>query len=146
MWFNSKRKRQQFSGYLGANYKKTDAGGYKNQLMSLENVEFNSSQTYSLGGFYLPKYDSFTNFFSTVTYRAGLIYKSGGLYVNNQQVNEIGLNFGFGIPLAGISSANLGFEIGQRGTNKSSLIKEKFFSIRIGVSLNDLWFIRSMYN
>ena len=132
--------------YLGANYKKTDAGGYKNQLMSLENVEFNSSQTYSLGGFYLPKYDSFTNFFSTVTYRAGLRYKSGGLYVNNQQVNEIGLNFGFGIPLAGISSANLGFEIGQRGTNKSSLIKEKFFSIRIGVSLNDLWFIRSMYN
>ncbi len=132
--------------YLGVNYKKTDAGGYKNQLMSLENVEFNSSQTYSLGGFYLPKYDSFTNFFSTVTYRAGLIYKSGGLYVNNQQVNEIGLNFGFGIPLAGISSANLGFEIGQRGTNKSSLIKEKFFSIRIGVSLNDLWFIRSMYN
>ena len=132
--------------YLGANYKKTDAGGYKNQLMSLENVEFNSSQTYSLGGFYLPKYDSFTNFFNTVTYRAGLIYKSGGLYVNNQQVNEIGLNFGFGIPLAGISSANLGFEIGQRGTNKSSLIKEKFFSIRIGVSLNDLWFIRSMYN
>ena len=132
--------------YLGANYKKTDAGGYKNQLMSLENVEFNSSQTYSLGGFYLPKYDSFTNFFSTVTYRAGLRFKSGGLYVNNQQVNEIGLNFGFGIPLAGISSANLGFEIGQRGTNKSSLIKEKFFSIRIGVSLNDLWFIRSMYN
>ena len=132
--------------YIGSNYKKTDAGGYKNQLMSLENVKFNSSQTYSLGGFYLPKYDSFTNFFSTVTYRAGLRYKSGGLYVNNQQVNEIGLNFGFGIPLAGISSANLGFEIGQRGTNKSSLIKEKFFSIRIGVSLNDLWFIRSMYN
>ena len=58
----------------------------------------------------------------------------------------LGLNFGFGIPLAGISSANLGFEFGQRGTNKASLIKEKFFSIRIGVSLNDLWFVRSMYN
>ena len=42
--------------------------------------------------------------------------------------------------------ANLGFEIGQRGTNKASLIKENFFSIRIGVSLNDLWFVRSMYN
>ena len=80
------------------------------------------------------------------TYRFGVRYKSGGLYVNNQQINEVGLNFGFGIPLAGISSANLGFEIGQRGTNKASLIKENFFSIRIGVSLNDLWFVRSMYN
>ena len=33
---------------LGANYKKTDSGGYKNQLMSLDNVEFNSSQTFHL--------------------------------------------------------------------------------------------------
>ena len=132
--------------FLGLNYMRTDEGGFKNQLMALDNVEFKSSQTFSVGGFLLPKYDSFTNYFKTLTYRVGLRYKSGGLYVNNQQINEIGLNFGFGIPLAGISSANLGFEFGQRGTNKASLVKEKFFSIRIGVSLNDLWFVRSMYN
>jgi len=132
--------------FLGLNYMRTDEGGFKNQLMALDNVDFKSSQTFSVGGFLLPKYDSFTNYFKTLTYRVGLRYKSGGLYVNNQQINEIGLNFGFGIPLAGISSANLGFEFGQRGTNKASLVKEKFFSIRIGVSLNDLWFVRSMYN
>ena len=132
--------------FLGLNYLRTDEGGFKNQLMGLDNVEFKSSQTYSVGGFFLPKYDSFTDYFRTLTYRIGLRYKNGGLFVNNQQINEIGLNFGFGIPLAGISSANLGFEIGQRGTKKSSLIKEKFFSIRLGVSLNDLWFVRSMYN
>ena len=132
--------------FFGINYKKSDGGGYKNQLMGLDNVEFKSSQTFSLGGFYLPKYDSFTNYFNTLTYRFGLRYKRGGLYVNNQQINELGLNFGFGIPLAGISSANLGFEIGQRGTSKANLIKENFFSIRLGVSLSDLWFIKSMYN
>lgn len=132
--------------YFGLNYLKTDEGGFKNELMALDNVEFKSSQTFSVGGFYLPKYDSFTNYFKTITYRVGLRYKNGGLYVNDQQINEIGLNFGFGIPLAGISSANLGFEFGQRGTQKASLIKEKFFSIRLGVSLNDLWFIRSLYN
>ena len=132
--------------YFGLNYLKTAEGGYKNELMALDNVKFKSSQTFSFGGFYLPKYDSFTNYFKTITYRVGLRYKNGGLYVNDQQINEIGLNFGFGIPLAGLSSANLGFEIGQRGTKKASLIKEKFFSIRLGVSLNDLWFIRSLYN
>ena len=132
--------------FFGLNYLKTDEGGFKNELMALDNVEFKSSQTFSIGGFYLPKYDSFTNYFKTITYRLGLRYKNGGLYVNDQQINEIGLNFGFGIPLAGISSANLGFEFGQRGTKKDSLIKEKFFSIRLGVSLNDLWFIRSLYN
>ena len=129
--------------FLGFNYMKNDEGGYKNEL---DNVEFKSSQTYSIGGFLLPEYNSFTNYFKTLTYRFGVRYKNGGLYVNNQQINEIGVNFGFGIPLAGISSANLGFEFGQRGTTKASLIKEKFFSIRLGVSLNDLWFIRSMYN
>ncbi len=132
--------------FLGFNYMKNDEGGYKNELMGLDNVEFKSSQTYSIGGFLLPEYNSFTNYLKTLTYRFGVRYKSGGLYVNNQQINEIGVNFGFGIPLAGISSANLGFEFGQRGTTKASLIKEKFFSIRLGVSLNDLWFIRSMYN
>ena len=132
--------------FLGLNYMKNDEGGYKNELMGLDNVEFKSSQTYSIGGFLLPEYNSFTNYFKTLTYRFGVRYKNGGLYVNNQQINEIGVNFGFGIPLAGISSANLGFEFGQRGTTKASLIKEKFFSIRLGVSLNDLWFIRSMYN
>ena len=132
--------------FLGFNYMKNDEGGYKNELMGLDNVEFKSSQTYSLGGFFLPEYNSFTNYFKTLTYRFGFRYKSGGLFVNDQQINEIGVNFGFGIPLAGISSANLGFEFGQRGTTKASLIKEKFFSIRLGVSLNDLWFIRSMYN
>ena len=132
--------------FLGLNYMKTDEGGFKNELMGLDNVEFKSSQTYSIGGFLLPEYNSFTNYFKTLTYRFGFRYKSGGLFVNDQQINEIGVNFGFGIPLAGISSANLGFEFGQRGTTKASLIKEKFFSIRLGVSLNDLWFIRSMYN
>ena len=132
--------------FLGLNYMKTDKGGFKNELMGLDNVEFKSSQTYSIGGFLLPEYNSFTNYFKTLTYRFGFRYKSGGLFVNDQQINEIGVNFGFGIPLAGISSANLGFEFGQRGTTKASLIKEKFFSIRLGVSLNDLWFIRSMYN
>ena len=34
--------------FLGLNYKKTDSGGYKNQLMSLDNVEFKSSQPFQL--------------------------------------------------------------------------------------------------
>ena len=47
--------------------------------MNLDNVEFKSSKQYSIGGFYLPKYDSFTNYFDTVTYRFGVRYQSGGL-------------------------------------------------------------------
>jgi hypothetical protein len=114
--------------------------------MNLDNVEFKSSKQYSIGGFYLPKYDSFTNYFDTVTYRFGVRYQSGGLYVNNEQINDFGINFGLSLPLANLSSANVGVELGQRGTNNSGLVKENYFSIKLGFTLNDLWFIRSLYN
>ena len=74
------------------------------------------------------------------------MYNKGGLHVNNKSIDQLSLNFGFGIPIGGISSANLGFEFGERGFNDNGLIKEKFFKIRFGVSLNDIWFIKTMYN
>ena len=132
--------------FFGVSYKSVAEGGYKNRIMNLDNVSFKSSKQYSAGGFFIPKYDSFTNFFDTLTYRFGVRYLSGGLYVNNQQINDFGINFGVGIPLAGLSKANVGFEFGQRGTNEAGLIKENYFSVKLGFSLNDVWFIKTLYN
>lgn len=114
--------------------------------MALDNVNFNKYKVYSTGGFYLPKYDSFTSFFDRVTYRFGLKYIDGGLEVNQQPIKDFGINFGLGIPVGRISKANIGFEIGQRGKNSFGLIKENYLNFMVGVSLNDLWFIKSMYN
>ena len=132
--------------FLGASFKKQDGGGYENQIMNLDNVQFKDSKLYSFGGFYLPQYDSFTSYFNTIIYRFGVRYESGGLYVNGEQINDFGINFGLSLPLANLSSANIGFEIGQRGTNKSGLVKENYFSLKLGFSLNDIWFIKSLYN
>ena len=132
--------------FLGASFKKQDGGGYENQIMNLDNVQFKDSKLFSFGGFYLPQYDSFTSYFNTIIYRFGVRYESGGLYVNGEQINDFGINFGFSLPLANLSSANIGFEIGQRGTNKSGLVKENYFSLKLGFSLNDIWFIKSLYN
>ena len=132
--------------FLGASFKKQDGGGYENQIMNLDNVQFKDSKLFSFGGFYLPQYDSFTSYFNTIIYRFGVRYESGGLYVNGEQINDFGINFGFSLPLANLSSANIGFEIGQRGTNRSGLVKENYFSLKLGFSLNDIWFIKSLYN
>ena len=94
----------------------------------------------------MPQYDSFTSFFDRVTYRAGLKYIDGALQVNGQDIKDFGINFGLGIPVGRISKVNIGLEFGQRGTNDFGLIKENYLNLMIGVSLNDLWFIRSMYN
>ena len=66
--------------------------------------------------------------------------------VNQQDIKDFGINFGLGIPVGRLSKANLGVEFGQRGTDDFGLIKENYLNFMIGVSLNDLWFIKSMYN
>ena len=132
--------------FVGLNFKSVEGNGFRNEFMSLDNVNFNKHNIYSVGGFYLPKFDSFTSFFDRVTYRAGFKYIDGGLEVNRQDIKDFGINFGLGIPVGRLSKANLGVEIGQRGTDDFGLIKENYLNFIIGVSLNDLWFIKSMYN
>jgi len=132
--------------FVGLNLKSVNGNGYRNELMALDNVNFNKHNIYSIGGFYLPKFDSFTSFFDRVTYRAGIKYIDGGLEVNQQDIKDFGINFGLGIPVGRISKVNLGVEFGQRGTDDFGLIKENYLNFMIGVSLNDLWFIKSMYN
>jgi len=132
--------------FVGAEYKLVDGGGLNNKLFELDNVEFKKGSKFSLGGFYIPKYDSFTSFFSRIVYRGGFRVEDSGLHIDNQSIKEVGLNFGFGIPFQGFSSINLGFEVGKRGTTNAGLIQENFFSVRLGMSLSDLWFVKNKYN
>ena len=132
--------------FVGAEFQQKDGGGLDNKLFSLENVDFQKGSRFSLGGFYIPKYDSFTSYFSTIVYRAGLRIEDTGLNIQGQAIKEVGFNFGFGIPFQGFSNLNLGFEIGKRGTTNSGLIEENFFSVRLGMSWSDLWFVKNKYN
>ncbi len=132
--------------FLGFNYKSISENGYRNDFMGLDNVNFEKYKIYSFGGFYLPKYDSFRSFFDTLTYRSGIRYVDGGLEVNNVQIKDFGINFGLGIPVGRLSKANIGFEFGQRGKKTFGTIKENYLNIYFGVSLNDIWFVKSMYN
>ena len=132
--------------FIGAEFQQKDGGGLDNKLFSLENVDFQKGSRFSLGGFYIPKYDSFTSYLSTIVYRAGLRIEDTGLNIQGQAIKEVGFNFGFGIPFQGFSNLNLGFEIGKRGTTNSGLIEENFFSVRLGMSLSDLWFVKNKYN
>jgi len=68
------------------------------------------------------------------------------LIVNNIPLTETGISFGVGLPLGGLSNANVGLEISQRGQEESGLIKETLIALRIGLSLSDRWFIKRKYN
>jgi hypothetical protein len=68
------------------------------------------------------------------------------LIVNNIPLTETGISFGLGLPLGSLSNANVGFEISRRGEKKSGIIQETLIAMRIGLSLNDIWFIKRKYN
>ena len=119
----------------------TENSKLKNSWNSSRYSSFEDSKRFSLGGFYIPKYNSFTSYFDRIVYRAGLRYENTGLVLNNQSINDFGVTAGFGFPVGrNFTNLNLGVEYGQRGTTSKNLVRENYFNITIGLSFNDFWF------
>jgi hypothetical protein len=91
------------------------------------------------------------NYFSNVTYRAGLVLGQDYIHVV-EKLPIWGLSFGLGLPLANYnqlartqaSIINLALEFTKRGNNKNSL-KDNYLRLSVGFSFSDLWFIKRKY-
>ena len=132
--------------FAGAQYIMTNSSNFKNSFNTLPNVSYKDGSQFSIGGFYIPDYSSITSYWKRVVIRMGFRHEVTGIFKNNFGINETGINFGAGLPLPGYSNVNIGFEYGSRGTKNSNILNEKFWTIRIGFSLNDRWFIKRKYN
>ncbi len=145
--------------YVGAEYEFQDAiksSGNINANAIDENAanngiyKFGDLNRISLGGFIIPKISSITNYWKRVAYRAGIRMEKTGLLIDQSQTNrnftsidDFGISFGLGLPLKGLSTLNLGFEYGKKGTTDNNLIEENYFNFRIGLSLSDKnWFVK----
>ena len=132
--------------FAGAQYIVTNSSNFKNSFNTLPNVSYKDGSQFSIGGFYIPDYSSITSYWKRVVLRMGFRHEVTGIFKNNFGINETGINFGAGLPLPGYSNVNIGFEYGSRGTKNSNILNEKFWTVRIGFSLNDRWFIKRKYN
>jgi hypothetical protein len=134
--------------YVGADYESQGAINVQGALLNTDTTyKYGNSNRFSIGGFYLPKVNSLTNYWDRVTYRAGVRFENTGLLVNGggnttgfTAINDFGISFGLGLPMKGLSNVNLGIEYGQKGTTVNNLIKENYFNFRLSLSLNDIWF------
>ncbi|WP_430399443.1 hypothetical protein [Flavobacterium sp.] len=116
-----------------------NSSNQNNRFNDNTNATFENSQKYAIGGYYIPKYDSFSNYLNKIVYRAGFRYEKTGLVINDQSINDYGMNFGIGLPVT-YSKINIGVEFGKRGTTSNGLIEENYFNLSIGLSLSDKWF------
>ena len=118
-----------------------------NRFNDIDNVAFENSTRYSIGGYYIPNYNSYSSYFKKVTYRGGLRYENTGLIINNKAVEDFAVNLGLGLPISGtFSNINLGLEIGKRGTKYYGLVEENYVNITIGLSFSERWFIKRKYD
>ena len=133
--------------FAGIEYTVLKSSQFSNRLLTIDNATFEDASTLSVGGFFIPEFDSFNRYWKRIVYRTGIRFEDTGLRINNEDIKEFGISFGVGLPVGRIfSNANLGFEIGSRGVNTSNLVKEKFVKFQVSLSLNDRWFEKRKFN
>ncbi|SIS55304.1 hypothetical protein SAMN05421786_101177 [Chryseobacterium ureilyticum] len=125
----------------------------KGENISYFGDTFNLHDTYriSAGGWYLPNYNNFRNYFSRVIYRYGAFYEKGNLKIDGTNINKFGISAGVMLPfknssITRMSGLEIGVEVGKRGTVKNNLINQNFINLRVGFNFADKWFRKSLYN
>ena len=123
-----------------------DAGKLANNYNNVSGASFKKYNRYSVGGYYIPDYNSFTSYAKRIVYRAGLRYEKTGLVIQNQEIDDKSVTLGFGLPSVGsFSNFNIGLEYGIKGTTAAGLIQENYFNASVSFSLNDKWFVKRKF-
>ena len=131
--------------FSGVQQNSINSAIFGSEFMEKDNIKYSSGTQFSLGGFYLPNFSSLTSYWKRIVYRFVYRRENTGLVFNSFPLKETAFSFGVGLPMAGFSNTNIGFEVGTRGEKSKSFVQENFFSFRIGFSLNDKWFIKRKY-
>ena len=102
---------------------------------------------FALGAEFVPDKYSIRSYFNRVAYRAGFKVEKSYLMLNGQQINDIGISFGVGLPVyRSASTINMSAEIGKRGTTSNNLIREYYSKLTISINLYDIWFVKRKFD
>ena len=112
-----------------------------------ESDDLSNSMRLSGGLQYTPEFNSVTKYYKRMQYRLGAAYSNTPLTLNDTQLKEMSVSFGFGIPVKkSRTKYDVSFTLGQRGTTDNSLIKEQFVKFGLSVSYDGIWFVKRKYD
>jgi hypothetical protein len=132
-------------------------GNWSSLSIDGANAGMTNSRTLNVGGQITPNINSINSYLATVDYRAGFILDQTYFNVNNvngagqTNIKSYAATLGFGIPLRPVNGTsfykiNIAAELGRRGTLTNGLVRENYFKIRLGFTLNDRWFQRYKFD
>ncbi len=133
-----------YNWMVGADFKYTDWSNFQTRQ-----GEPNLGKNYGIavGGQFKPDATSF-RYWNVVDYRLGFRYNQTPIRFNNQNINDMAVTVGLGLPLPEtnfgrtFSRINISAEFGQQGTLNNNLVRERYININLGFTINDSWFIR----
>ena len=104
------------------------------------------SEAFRLGIEYVPNRNDIRYYFKRVTYRAGAYYKKDYFTVDGNGITSAGLTLGMTLPVfRWYNGLTLGLELGQRGSIKNNLIRERYINFTVGMNIFDIWFQHPKY-
>jgi hypothetical protein len=133
---------------IGFNWDYTDWSQFSSfgETTDDPNVSLIPSWRVAIGGQLLPDAKNYQSYFKTIRYSAGFYVEQTDLDINGMPIIQKAFTLGASFPLTHgplftrFSSLNLALEVGQRGTIQNSLLREDYFTLSVGLTLNDLWF------
>ncbi|MDR0724496.1 MAG: hypothetical protein LBF59_00615 [Prevotellaceae bacterium] len=109
-----------------------------------QRMRYANNHRINAGVEYIPNYRTPRNYFQRVQYQAGAYFEKSNLIINGKQISEMGATAGVVLPLKNnYTQIFLSADVGRRGGK--GLINEDYIRINLGVSVNQLWFIKWAY-
>jgi hypothetical protein len=135
---------------IGADFR---MGDWSKFVINGANQGLQNSYGASLGGQLTPDITSVNSYFKRVDYRFGLSYDKTYIRMNQNDVKQMAVSFGLGLPLANsvtnrgaFYKVNFTGEYGRRGTMVSGDLRENYINFHLGFTINDKWFTRYKIN
>jgi hypothetical protein len=131
--------------------------GWSKLAVNGKNSGLENSTQYSVGMQFVPDANGIRDFFKLMRYRVGFNYKDTRISVTGNQITDMSVTAGFGIPLVksksifpSSSTIDLGVTVGNRGSTSNGLIREQYTNVYIGLSFSpnywDRWFKKRKIN
>jgi hypothetical protein len=116
--------------------------------------DFNNSANYGkgyvigVGGQWIPDFFSVRpGFWRRTMFRGGVQWQKTPLVIRNQEITDLSFRLGAAIPFGRSGGIlNTTFLYGIKGTLKESLVRENYFRVHLGVTINDRWFLKPKYD
>ncbi len=133
---------------IGLDYQSQNWADYRDENGMAQN-SYGQAYKAVLGGEFVPDITS-TKLLALTRVRFGIHFEQTPFVINNETINDFGVSFGGSFPLNafwGRAHLNLGATVGQRGRRSDTLVRENYFKINLGFSLQDVtWFTRQRFN